>query len=73
MKNGVGKVLRISEKTAIVAIERTYSHPKYKKLIKTTKKLMMHDELGVKIGDNVSFALCAPISKLKRHAIKEIL
>lgn len=71
MKINKGKVLKTSNKTAIVQTERLYVHPKYKKQIKKTSTIMVDDSLGVQVGDLVTFVQCAPISKRKRHSIKE--
>lgn len=73
MKNRIGEVIRTSCKTALVKIERVYNHAKYKKLIKVSKNYMVHDDIGVEVGDSVSIALCKPISKRKRHIVKEKL
>ena len=69
-----GVVVKISSnKTAMVKIERNVVHPLYKKRIKLHSKIMVHDDLGVSVGDNVSIIETAPISKNKKHKIKEKL
>jgi len=69
-----GEVIRVSSaKTAIVRIERSYTHPKYGKRINEHSNIMVHDEVGVKVGDIVSIEETRPISKQKRHKIKEKL
>jgi small subunit ribosomal protein S17 len=74
MKIFIGKVISTKmSKTATVAVERIVVHPMYKKRFKRTKKYHVHDELGVKVDDKVSFAACKPISKLKRWKIIEII
>lgn len=58
-------------KTATVSVTRFISHPLYKKRIKRTEKYQVHDEMGHKVGEMVSFVPCAPVSKLKRWKIVE--
>ncbi|MBL3284570.1 30S ribosomal protein S17 [Rickettsiales endosymbiont of Paramecium tredecaurelia] len=54
------------EKTVVVLVERRFSHPRYKKIIKRTKKYHAHDPRMVyKKGDAVKITECAPISKKK--------
>lgn len=74
MKIFTGKVISIKmSKTATIAVERIVIHPIYKKRFKRTKKYHVHDELGVKVGDKVTFAACKPISKLKKWKIIEVV
>ncbi|MBP7119286.1 30S ribosomal protein S17 [Candidatus Woesebacteria bacterium] len=56
-------------KTATVAVDRFVMHPIYKKRMKRTVKYQVHDEVGVKVGDYVKFAACAPVSRTKRWQI----
>lgn len=68
-----GEVIRVSSaKTAIVRIERSYMHPKYNKRITEHSTLMVHDEIGVKVGDIVNLEESRPISKRKRHKISSV-
>jgi len=61
-------------KTRVVLVERFKQHPKYKKYIKTRKKLYVHDEENkTKVGDLVRVAETRPLSKLKRWRIVEII
>jgi len=69
-----GKVVATKmAKTATVVVERILVHPIYKKRFKRVRKFQVHDELGVKIGDKVSFVTTRPISKLKKWKIIEVL
>lgn len=61
------------EKTAVVKVERLVIHPLYKKRTRKTTKYKVHDEIGTKIGDKVTFISSKPISKDKRFIIKEIV
>ena len=60
------------EKTVTVEVERTFHHPRYKKRVEKHKKYKVHDELGVKEGDQVVIEECAPISKDKHFKVVEI-
>lgn len=74
MKIFTGKVKHTKmAKTATVAVERVVAHPIYKKRYKKIKKYHVHDELGVKVGQEVKFVASRPYSKLKRWKIIEIV
>ena len=54
-------------KTITVMVERKYSHPILKKVVKVKKKYNAHDEKNeFKIGDTVSIIECKPFSKNKK-------
>ena len=62
------------EKTVTVSIEIQFPHPKYKKIVKKTRKLHAHDEnLDAKIVDTVKIMETKPYSKTKRWRITEIV
>ena len=70
MKIFTGKVIATKNiKTATVEVTRTVAHPKYGKQMKRNKKYQVHDEIGVKVGENVKFSETRPISKTKRWRI----
>ncbi len=74
MKIFRGKVIsKKMDKTATVAVERIVVHPLYKKRFKRTKKFHVHDDKGVKVGDEVKFVASKPYSKLKKWKITEVL
>ena len=59
-------------KTITVAIERKYSHPVLKKVIKVRKKYNAHDENNkYKTGDKVSIIESKPFSKNKKFQVIE--
>ena len=59
-------------KTITVMVERKYSHPLLKKVVKVRKKYNAHDENNkFKIGDKVSIVESKPISKNKRFQVME--
>ena len=60
-------------KTITVIVERKYSHPLLKKVIKVKKKYNAHDEKNTfKIGDKVSIIESKPFSKNKKFKVMEI-
>ena len=74
MKQFIGTVISTKmEKTAVVLKERLWKHPIYKKRVKRSKKYLVHDEIGVKVGDKVRFVETKPISKRKVWKIVEVL
>ena len=59
-------------KTITVIVERKYSHPLLKKVVKVKKKYNAHDENNkFKKGDKVSIIECRPLSKNKRFQVME--
>ena len=61
-------------KTITVLIERKYSHPVLKKIVKVKKKYNAHDENNkYKNGDKVSIIESKPYSKNKRFKVMENL
>ena len=60
------------DKTITVLIERKYSHPVLKKIVKVKKKYNAHDENNkYKNGDKVSIIESKPYSKNKRFLVME--
>ena len=60
-------------KTITVQVERKYSHPLLKKVIKARKKYNVHDEKNkYKNGDKVIIIECKPYSKNKKFEVKEL-
>ena len=59
-------------KTITVLVERKYSHPVLKKVIKVRKKYNAHDEKNIcKTGDKVSIIESKPFSKNKKFQVME--
>ena len=73
-KRLTGKVLDSKmQNTAVVEIERKFSHPLYKKYITKTKKYYAHDpNNNCKAGDIVNIVESKPMSKLKRWIVLDI-
>jgi len=58
------------DKTIVVEIKRTKSHSKYLKRYTVSKRYKVHDpENKYKVGDQVIFVECRPISKDKRWRV----
>tara|TARA_Y100000994_G_C15308545_1_gene282841 strand:+ start:24 stop:260 length:237 start_codon:yes stop_codon:yes gene_type:complete len=59
-------------KTVTVIVERKFSHPVLKKVIKVKKKYNAHDENNkFKTGDKVSIIESKPFSKNKKFQVME--
>lgn len=61
------------QKTVVVKIESTVKHHLYKKLIKRSKKIKAHSEIGVVVGDKVKITETKPISKNVNFKIVEVI
>ena len=74
-KTDVGRVVSDKmDKTVVVKIENSVKHKLYKKIIKRTIKLKVHDENNeCKIGDRVRIMETRPLSKDKRWRLVEII
>ena len=70
MKQFQGKVISIKmEKTVVVEVSRRTRHPLYRKVYTRKKRYHVHDDIGVKKGNRVSFIETRPISKTKKWKI----
>ena len=74
-KTTVGKVVSDKmDKTIVVAVEDSYRHPLYNKIIKRTVKRKAHDENNeCGIGDTVKVMETRPLSKDKRWRLVQII
>jgi small subunit ribosomal protein S17 len=62
------------EKTIVVEVQRLVKHPKYRRVVRISKKFYAHDEnRQAKAGDTVRIVASRPLSKLKRWRLKEVL
>ncbi len=62
------------DKTITVLVERRVAHPIYKKYVKKSTKLHVHDENNAcKIGDLVSITSSRPLSKTKAWKLVDIV
>ncbi len=73
-KEKTGQVVSTkAEKTVVVAVAEHTPHPKYKKIITTTKKYKAHnEELECAVGDEVRLIENRPLSKTKLWKVAEI-
>ena len=71
----VGNVVSTKmQKTIVVEVEMRKAHPKYKRIIKSSKKFYAHDEQNsARVGDVVRIRESRPLSKLKRWTLEEIV
>ncbi len=62
------------DKTIVVSIVRKWKHPRYGKMVKSSKKYKAHDEQNAaKKGDEVMITETRPISKDKRWRLVEVV
>ena len=62
------------DKTIVVAVEDSYKHPLYGKIMRRTFKLKAHDENNeCGIGDTVKVMETRPLSKDKRWRLVSII
>ena len=58
------------DKTAVVKVDQIKVHPKYGKRYRTSERYKVHDEKNeYKVGDDVIFEECRPLSREKRWRI----
>jgi len=71
----VGQVVSTKmQKTIVVEVEMRKAHPKYKRIVRSTKKFYAHDEQSsARMGDVVRIRETRPLSKLKRWSLEEIV
>ncbi len=71
----VGNVVSTKmQKTIVVEVEMRKAHPKYKRIIRSSKKFYAHDEQNsARVGDVVRIRETRPLSKLKRWNLEEIV
>lgn len=74
-KQRVGIVISTKmDKTIVVEYIARVPHPKFKKIVKKSKKFYAHDEKGeAAVGDKVRIEEMRPLSKLKRWKLTEVL
>ena len=74
-KELIGKVVSNKmNKTIVVTVTRTKTHPLYGRVISSDKKFYAHDEKNeAHVGDFVRLEETRPLSKLKRWRLKEII
>jgi small subunit ribosomal protein S17 len=64
----------VQDKTIVVRVERTTTHPLYGKTLRVSKKYHVHDEANeANVGDTVRIVETRPLSKLKHWRLQEIV
>tara|TARA_Y100000590_G_scaffold171884_1_gene196579 strand:- start:1998 stop:2261 length:264 start_codon:yes stop_codon:yes gene_type:complete len=62
-----------SDKTITVMVERKVKHPLYKKILRRSSKLQVHDQDNVcDTGDLVTIQECRPVSKTKSWKLLKV-
>jgi small subunit ribosomal protein S17 len=62
------------DKSITVRIDKQKLHPRYKKVMRLSKKLHAHDERNdAHTGDKVRVVACRPMSKTKTWRLVEVL
>jgi small subunit ribosomal protein S17 len=62
------------QKTRVVRIERVHRHPRYERVVRSSKRLKVHDEANTsRVGDRVVIEETRPLSKEKRWRIRQIV
>jgi small subunit ribosomal protein S17 len=62
------------DKTIVVQVETVKAHPRYKKVVRRSRKLHAHDaENAAKVGDVVRIVESRPLSKTKTWRLAEIV
>jgi small subunit ribosomal protein S17 len=74
-KTRIGTVVSTKmNKTIIVEQVTRVPHPRFKKIVKHSKKYYVHDETGQAApGDKVRIVETRPLSKLKRWQLAEVI
>ena len=74
-KQRVGIVISTKmDNTIVVEYVARVPHPRFKKIVKKTKKFYAHDEKSeAALGDKVRIEEMRPLSKLKRWKLTEVL
>lgn len=62
------------DKTITVNVERSFRHPLYGRVVRTSKNFMAHDESNdAHVGDLVEIMETRPLSKTKRWRLTSII
>ncbi len=71
----VGEVVsRSGDKSVVIKADRLMRHPKFHRVVRKTKKYMVHDEQNVcKVGDKVEVIECRPLSKSKKWRLVRVV
>ena len=63
-----------ADKTIVVRVDRQKLHPRYRKVVRLSRKVHAHDEKNeASVGDTVRVIACRPMSRTKRWRLTDIL
>lgn len=62
-----------TSQTVVVLVEREKIHPLYKKTFRRSKRYLVHDEIGVALGDLVEIVQVRPMSKHKHFQVQKVV
>ncbi|GBF39060.1 30S ribosomal protein S17 [Leptospira johnsonii] len=70
-----GKVVSTAmDKTLVMLVEARKTHPKFKKIVRRTIKMKVHDEKNeCQVGDRILAIETRPLSREKRHRLFKIV
>ncbi|EMO11426.1 30S ribosomal protein S17 [Leptospira borgpetersenii str. Noumea 25] len=70
-----GRVVSNSmNKTVVIVVETRKTHPKFKKIVRRSVKIKVHDEKNeCTIGDKILAIETRPLSREKRHRLYRIV
>lgn len=64
----------VADKTIVVTVNTSKTHPLYRKQYTVSKKFMAHDEKNeAHVGDRVSIVETKPLSARKRYLLKKVI
>lgn len=62
------------DKTVVVRVDRVFPHPKFKKVVRRSKKYYCHDESNVcGLGDLIEMREVRPLSRRKRWCLVRVV
>ncbi len=62
------------QKTVVVTVVRQAMHPLYKRVVRSSKNFMAHDEKSeCRVGDTVRIRQTRPLSRLKRWRVVQLV
>ncbi|TGK12278.1 30S ribosomal protein S17 [Leptospira fletcheri] len=70
-----GKVVSTAmDKTLVMVVETRKTHPRFKKIVRRTVKMKVHDEKNeCQVGDRILAIETRPLSREKRHRLFKIV
>ncbi|TGK22292.1 30S ribosomal protein S17 [Leptospira fluminis] len=70
-----GKVVSTAmDKTLVMIVETRKTHPRFKKIVRRTVKMKVHDEKNeCQVGDRILAIETRPLSREKRHRLFKIV